>query len=85
MSPFSQAGAVRSAPAQKVYHRKISSDHKHAQSPAKYARANFFGELGLTFGSANTWYEDSHLTSYVPCLAHTIMMSSAERMPQVFQ
>ena len=27
--------------------------------------------LLLTFGSANTWCEDLHLTSYVPCLAHT--------------
>ena len=27
--------------------------------------------LLLTLGSANTWYEDFHLTSYVPCLAHT--------------
>ena len=27
--------------------------------------------LLLTFGSANTWCEDFHLTSYVPCLAHT--------------
>ena len=28
--------------------------------------------LLLTLGSANTWYEDFHLTSYVPCLAHTL-------------
>ena len=28
------------------------------------------GEL-LILGSANTWCEDLHLTSYVPCLAHT--------------
>jgi hypothetical protein len=27
--------------------------------------------LLLSFGSANTWYEDLHLTSYMPCLAHT--------------
>ncbi len=27
--------------------------------------------LLLTFGSAKTWYEDFHLVSYVPCLAHT--------------
>jgi hypothetical protein len=26
--------------------------------------------LLLTFGSANTWCEDFHLTSFVPCLAH---------------
>jgi len=28
------------------------------------------GEL-LTFGSVNTWYEDFHLASPVPCPAHT--------------
>ena len=27
--------------------------------------------LSLTFGSANTWYEDLHLASQVPCPAHT--------------
>jgi hypothetical protein len=27
--------------------------------------------LLLTFGSANTWYEDFHLASSVPCPAHT--------------
>lgn len=27
--------------------------------------------LLLSFGSAYTWCEDLHLTSYVPCLAHT--------------
>ena len=31
--------------------------------------------LFLTFGSANTWCEDFHLTSYVPCLAHTLLIS----------
>jgi hypothetical protein len=30
--------------------------------------------LLLTFGSANTWCEDFHLTSYVPCLAHTVQI-----------
>jgi len=29
------------------------------------------GEL-LTLGSANTWYEDFHLASSVPCPAHTL-------------
>ena len=33
--------------------------------------------LLLTFGSANTWCEDFHLTSYVPCLAHTAELSAA--------
>jgi len=33
--------------------------------------------LLLSFGSANTWCEDLHLTSYVPCLAHTIELSGA--------
>jgi len=32
--------------------------------------------LLLTLGSANTWCEDFHLTSYVPCLAHTVAVSS---------
>ena len=27
--------------------------------------------LLLTFGSANTWYRDSHPTRLVPCPAHT--------------
>jgi hypothetical protein len=31
--------------------------------------------LLLTFGSANTWREDFHLTSYVPCLAHTLPLT----------
>ena len=30
--------------------------------------------LLLTLGSANTWCEDFHLTSYVPCLAHTLSL-----------
>ena len=33
--------------------------------------------LLLTLGSANTWCEDFHLTSYVPCLAHTRRLSGA--------
>jgi len=32
------------------------------------------GEL-LTFGSANTWHEDFHLASSVPCPAHTAELS----------
>ena len=34
--------------------------------------------LLLTLGSANTWCEDSHLTSYVPCLAHTSLFSRSD-------
>src|SRR3972149_11611195 len=37
---------------------------------------SFFLRLGsgqaLTFGSDNTWYEDFHLASPVPCPAHTV-------------
>jgi hypothetical protein len=33
--------------------------------------------LLLTFGSANTWYQDLHLTSLVPCTAHTLRFSRA--------
>ena len=39
--------------------------------------------LLLTLGSANTWYEDFHLTSYVPCLAHTPRLSSGLILYQV--
>src|SRR3989337_3682224 len=31
--------------------------------------------LLLTFGSDNTWYEDFHLASPVPCPAHTLGMT----------
>src|SRR3990170_6879762 len=31
--------------------------------------------LLLTFGSANTWREDFHLTSSVPCPAHTTKLT----------
>ena len=34
--------------------------------------------LLLTLGSANTWYEDLHLASSVPCLAHTCAMTREE-------
>jgi hypothetical protein len=33
--------------------------------------------LLLAFGSANTWHEDFHLASSVPCPAHTPRMSGA--------
>jgi len=33
--------------------------------------------LLLTFGSANTWWEDFHLPSFVPCPAHTSELSGA--------
>jgi len=35
--------------------------------------------LLLSLGSANTWCEDSHLTSYVPCLAHTSRITGREK------
>jgi hypothetical protein len=31
--------------------------------------------LLLTLGSANTWYEDFHLASSVPCPAHTLELN----------
>jgi hypothetical protein len=31
--------------------------------------------LLLAFGSANTWHEDLHLASSVPCPAHTLAVS----------
>src|SRR2546430_15358117 len=37
--------------------------------------------LFLAFGSANTWRQDFHLTSSVPCPAHTPGMSRA--LPRV--
>ena len=36
--------------------------------------------LLLTFGSANTWCEDLHLTSYVPCLAHTFSITGWQKL-----
>jgi len=39
--------------------------------------------LLLSFGSANTWCEDLHLTSYVPCLAHTYRVTGAVMMRPV--
>ena len=33
--------------------------------------------LLLTFGFANTWCQDLHLTSTVPCPAHTLKLSRA--------
>jgi hypothetical protein len=36
--------------------------------------------LLLSFGSAITWSEDFHLTSYVPCLAHTSKISGAAQL-----
>src|ERR687892_199786 len=35
--------------------------------------------LLLTFGSANTWYRDSHPTRLVPCPAHTIEIAAVEQ------
>jgi len=32
--------------------------------------------LFLAFGSANTWQEDFHLSSFVPCPAHTLHFTS---------
>ena len=38
--------------------------------------------LLLTFGSANTWCQDFHLTSTAPCLAHTSRITGrAKRAP----
>ena len=34
--------------------------------------------LLLTFGSVNTWYQDLHLTSLVPCTAHTSEFTCGE-------
>src|SRR5919106_3693161 len=39
--------------------------------------------LLLTFGSANTWYRDSHPTRLVPCPAHTF--NSVDRLVLHFQ
>jgi molecular chaperone DnaJ len=36
--------------------------------------------LLLSFGSANTWCEDLHLTSYVPCLVHTRKSAAGRAM-----
>jgi len=38
--------------------------------------------LLLTFGSASTWCEDFHLTSSVPCPAHTARCSAARAKPR---
>ena len=34
--------------------------------------------LWLTFGSADTWYRDSHPAGFVPCTAHTFELSGGE-------
>ena len=36
--------------------------------------------LLLTFGFANTWYQDLHLTSTVPCPAHTFSINGRRFM-----
>ena len=38
--------------------------------------------LLLSFGSANTWREDLHLTSYVPCLAHTTSITGSKKQSE---
>jgi hypothetical protein len=39
--------------------------------------------LLLTFGSAKTWYRDSHPVSYVPCLAHTFEFTCRKEKERV--
>ena len=48
----------------------LTPDPASQRRPPRQARDLRLALL-LTLGSANTWCEDLHFTSYVPCLAHT--------------